>query len=205
MVGMVLENDQSSICMSSPVQPNRVIVDSPHRKIEVDVLDEVLNLETIKVLREKLLNNFRVVLTSRSLDDIMDLSDAAHIRQSTINNHGVNKQRDIYVYSSQATLYVITKATSCRLVRHWTNNWRGRKPLRIVSEYLPHRRKSRWKAFNSLIREKSAGYTCGGQNRWIMISLMLSNGATTMLYKNTMGTILADNHPYHHPLSNPSI
>jgi hypothetical protein len=63
----------------------------------MDGLDERYDLETLEVLRDripKLPGTFRVVLTSRPLDDIVvDLSDANHVRRWSIDIHGDTNQR----------------------------------------------------------------------------------------------------------------
>ena len=153
-VSLVLEKDRSLASACQSRQFEKLILEPSliHRirrpvVIIIDALDEGYDLETLKVLRNKvpkLPGNFRVVLTSRPLDDIVtDLSDARHVQRRSIDIHGDNNQRDIAMYIRDRLDYISSRK---RLPADWpgaerTNHFMARAEglfvwVSIVSEYL---------------------------------------------------------------------
>jgi hypothetical protein len=115
--------------------------------IVIDGLDEGYDLETLKILRDRvpeLPGNFRIFVTSRPLDDIVtDLSDAGHVHRRSIDIHGDSNQRDIEIYVHNRLNYVSSRR---RLAVDWpglerTNDLINKSEglfvwVSIVSEYL---------------------------------------------------------------------
>ena len=153
-ISLVLEKDRSlaSACQSRQfeqliLEPSLTYRIGRPVVIVIDALDEGYDLQTLKVLRDevpKLPGNFRVVLTSRPLDDIVtDLSNASHVQRKSIDIHGDHNQRDISMYIHNRLHYISSRK---RLAADWpgaerTNDFVARAEglfvwVSIVSEYL---------------------------------------------------------------------
>jgi hypothetical protein len=153
-VSLVLENDRSLASACQSRQFDQLILEpSLTRRIRrpvvivIDGFDEGYDLETLQVLRDKvpkLPRNFRVVLTSRPLDDIVtDLADRGHVQRMSLDIHGGNNQRDISLYVRNRLDYISSRK---RLPAEWpsaeqTNDFIARAEglfvwVSTVSEYL---------------------------------------------------------------------
>ena len=153
-ISMVLEADRSVASSCQTRQFEKLILEPTLRHcirsavvIVIDGLDEGYDLETLRVLRDRvpeLPGNFRIFMTSRPLDDIVtDLSDTRHVHRRSIDIHGDSNQRDIGVYIRDRLHYISSRK---RLAVEWPGEARTNDIIKkseglfvwvsIVSEYL---------------------------------------------------------------------
>jgi hypothetical protein len=153
-ISLVLEKDRSlaSACQSRQfdqliLEPALIHYIGRPVVIVIDGFDEGHNLETLEVLRDKvpkLPRNFRVVLTSRPLDDIVtNLAEKGHVQQMSLDIHGDKNERDISLYIRHRLHYISSQK---RLPADWpgaqrTNDFITRAEglfvwVFTVSEYL---------------------------------------------------------------------
>jgi hypothetical protein len=153
-ISVVLEGERSVASACQTRQFEKLILEPSMRDrigrpvvIVIDGFDEGYDLETLKILRDRvpeLPGNFRVFMTSRPLDDIVtDLSDAGHVYRRSIDIHGDSNQRDIAVYIRDRLRYISSRR---RLAVEWpgverTNDLINKSEglfiwVSIVSEYL---------------------------------------------------------------------
>ncbi|KIM73242.1 hypothetical protein PILCRDRAFT_15390 [Piloderma croceum F 1598] len=131
-ISLVLEADRSVASACQTRQFEKLILEptSRHRVrravvIVIDGLDEGYDLETLRVLRDRipeLPGNFRIFMTSRPLDDIVtDLSNTGHVHRRSIDIHGDSNQRDIGLYIRDR-LHLISSRK--RLAEEWPGEGR---------------------------------------------------------------------------------
>jgi hypothetical protein len=128
-VGAVLENDRSLASACQSRQFDKLILEPARHNsfkrpiaIVIDGLDEGYDLETLEVFRDKvpgLPGNFRIVLTSRPLDDIVaDLSGVGHIQRRSIDIHSEANKNDIGAYARDRLRYISSR-------RRFAADWPG--------------------------------------------------------------------------------
>jgi hypothetical protein len=153
-ISLVLENDRSlaSACPSRQfdqliLEPSLTCRIGRPIVIVIDGFDEGYDLETLQVLRDKvpkLPQNFRVVLTSRPLDDIVtNLAENGHLQRMSLDIHGEQNKRDISLYIRNRLCHISSQK---RLPTDWpgaqrTNDFITRSEglfvwVSTVSEYL---------------------------------------------------------------------
>jgi hypothetical protein len=153
-ISLVLEADRSVASACQTRQFEKLILEPTLRHrigravvIVIDGLDEGYDLETLRVLRNRvpeLPGNFRIFMTSRPFDDIVtDLSDTGHVHRISIDIHGDSNQRDIEVYIRDRLHYISSRK---RLTVEWPGEARTSDLINkseglfvwvsIVSEYL---------------------------------------------------------------------
>jgi hypothetical protein len=153
-ISLVLEADRTVTSACQTRQFEKLILEPTLRHhigravvIVIDGLDEGYDLETLRVLRDRvpeLPGNFRIFMTSRPLDDIVtDLSDTGHVHRRCIDIHGDSNQKDIGVYIRDRLHYISSRK---RLAVEWPGEARTNDLINkseglfvwvsIVSEYL---------------------------------------------------------------------